>query len=197
MKNFINCGEPQKLETNIEFVEVAAGYDTSAGISVSGKVYVWGNTRRFGESSEKDKNGVQTYPSEIVFCVRYKPVKIRLGKHISVMLTKSGKLVCWGKFDPKKEKHSREDPRVLSFESIHCAVLDVVVGVGHCCILTSDGVYMMGRDDDSGKMGLLVAKGKMFKRDSVLESRAHQGKSRWSASSSGMSTLRASSNCSR
>ena len=87
-----------------------------------------------------------------------------------MMLTKSGKLVCWGKFDSKKDKHySREDPRILNFDNIHCKVLNMVVGVNHCCILTSEGVYMMGKDDNSGKMGLRVAKGKMFKKDPMHE----------------------------
>lgn len=65
LKNFINRSTPEKLETNIEFQTVSTGFDVSAGISVNGKVYVWGNTRRFGESSEKEKNGDQPYPSEV------------------------------------------------------------------------------------------------------------------------------------
>lgn len=65
LKNKINRSRPEKLETNIEFSEIATGYDTSAGITVNEKVYIWGNTKRFGESSEKDKNGDQSYPSEV------------------------------------------------------------------------------------------------------------------------------------
>jgi alpha-tubulin suppressor-like RCC1 family protein len=70
LKNFINRSRPEKLETNIEFVEVVTGYDTSAGITVNGKVYIWGNTKRFGESSEKEKNGDQAYPSEVRVILR-------------------------------------------------------------------------------------------------------------------------------
>ena len=65
LKNFINRSRPEKLETNIEFQEIAAGYDTSAGITLNEKVYIWGNTKRFGDSSEKEKNGDQPYPSEV------------------------------------------------------------------------------------------------------------------------------------
>ena len=88
-----------------------------------------------------------------------------------MMLTKTGKLVCWGGFNPKTEKYcNREDPRVLGFDNIHCKVLNMEVGITHCCILTTEGVYMMGKDDDSGKMGLKVARGNMFKKEPFLES---------------------------
>ena len=98
-------------------------------------------------------------------------MKIQLGKTISMMLTKTGKLLCWGGFDKKLAMHlNREDPRILSFDNIHCTVIDMFMGVNHCCIKTTEGVYMMGKDDDSGKMGLKVAKGNMFKKDISLES---------------------------
>jgi alpha-tubulin suppressor-like RCC1 family protein len=107
-----------------------------------------------------------------VFNVRYKPLKIELGKTISMMLTKSGQLYSWGSFDPNKEKRgSREDPKLIAFNDIHTVVDDMVIGVNHCCILTSESVYMMGKDDDSGKMGLKVAKGNLFKKEYYLESR--------------------------
>ena len=99
-------------------------------------------------------------------------MKIQLGKTISMMLTKTGKLLCWGGFEQKKEKHlNREDPKVLSFDNIHCTVFDMIMGVNHCCITTSEGVYMMGKDDDSGKMGLQVARGNMFKKDHSFDSK--------------------------
>lgn len=104
--------------------------------------------------------------------MRYKPCKIELGKTVSMMLTQTGKLYCWGSFDPSREKRgSREDPSLIGFDDIHATVTDMQVGLHHSCILTSESVYMMGRDDDSGKMGLKVAKGNMFKREYCLESR--------------------------
>ena len=62
LKDFLYREKPVKLETNIEFKRVACGFQTSAGISVNGELYIWGNARGFGLEYEEEARNSINYP---------------------------------------------------------------------------------------------------------------------------------------
>jgi alpha-tubulin suppressor-like RCC1 family protein len=174
LKDSINRFKPEKLETNIEFKEMAAGPDTSAGISANGELYIWGNSKSFGLSLDENKRNID-YPKIINLGFRDKIKKIKLGENQSLMLTKSNKLYSWGNFDSKSKKiqSSINHARKIQFNMIGVQVLDIKMSINHCCLMTNEGIYFLGLKNGSGRIGIEVTKGNMFRKENELKSNSN------------------------
>jgi alpha-tubulin suppressor-like RCC1 family protein len=95
---------PQRVATNLEFVQLSAGIVQSCGVVVSGAGYCWGDDS-FGqigvspsvlvERCDSQQGPCSTTPVRIVGRQQFTEISTGFGSHTCGVTTK-GNLYCWG-----------------------------------------------------------------------------------------------------
>jgi alpha-tubulin suppressor-like RCC1 family protein len=178
-----NHGDKHALDDmrGVPFVQVAAGGASSFGLTVTGKVFVWGSNKNLELGLREDKLTTQPVILKILrehSIVQIVSSPVSFGQSHTFALAKNGEVFAFGSSTEGTLGLSKDDirslPQVIRFTS-GTSIKQVATGVKHAILLDDEGrVWALG-DNSAGQLGQGDQRNRLDKIQNTFEPLLVQG----------------------
>lgn len=154
-----------RVQCSQRFRKVSCGWDTSAGITIDGLLFVWGSNSQCQLGLAKESK-VISEPTELQLPAFETAVDIQFGLRHSVILTTSGKVLVLGS-NKHFKNHEHQVIKHNSTEFLHLQLksraTQVVSGQNHIIVLSEDNSLLGFGDNKFGQCSKVESRRKIVK----------------------------------
>nr|WIF89110.1 InlB B-repeat-containing protein [Acholeplasma laidlawii] len=149
------------LVTKDKIIQVSLGYDHSAALTSSGRLFTWGYNRygQLGDGTSTSKSTPTEITSQFNLVTKDKIIQVSLGYYHSAALTSSGRLFTWGYDDYGQLGNgpiNRSTPTEITSQFnlvTKDKIIQVSLGYYHSAALTSSGRLFTWGLNYNGRLG--------------------------------------------